>query len=213
VKVPFQVFNSGTSTALTADQTVNSTNNISVVSTTGFPAIGTILIENEAMSYLAINATTLRVLERGLWGTSKAFHSSGAIVTFFNQVTGGSGYSAPQFATTSSGNVWWNGHLTSSGSAPTLSGLGTGPVVVGNDSAGRITVGSTGTTSATFTLTFTAPWQSTPVCFAQDESGELGTPFNSIYQTAGSTMFSVTFNAAVAPANGHLISYQCMGFR
>ena len=71
-------------TGPTAATTVNGTHNasvttITVASTTGFPSIGTALINNEQVTYTSITATTLNGCTRGANGTTAVTQNSGAV--------------------------------------------------------------------------------------------------------------------------------------
>ncbi|HWA88460.1 MAG TPA: hypothetical protein VG889_00385 [Rhizomicrobium sp.] len=103
-----------------------------------------------------------------------------------------------------------DGQLVSSGMAPTASGngVGTGPTVSGNQTAGRVRVG-TSPTGSTVKLTFASPWLVAPVCFGQDESTAGG---NAMLVTS-STKTDVTFKVASPPAASDNLSYSCIGYK
>jgi hypothetical protein len=64
-----------------ADGSVNSSvTTINVTSTTGYPAIGTVLIDAEALSYATKTTTSFTGVTRGALGTTAANHTSNAIV-------------------------------------------------------------------------------------------------------------------------------------
>lgn len=102
-------------------------------------------------------------------------------------------------ATTTLFNVLGNGHLITGGQMPSVSG-GTSSVV-GNDSAGTITVVGTALTSVT--LTFAQPWGINPVCTESDNSTALTVDISSVSTT------SVTFGFSIGINSGTLW-YQCV---
>lgn len=69
-------------TTLSAAITASSSTPITVVSTTGFPSSGTILIDNEQINYVGTSATQLGTtgITRGANNTAPTTHSSGALV-------------------------------------------------------------------------------------------------------------------------------------
>src|SRR5271168_721172 len=99
------------------------------------------------------------------------------------------------------------GHQITTGATPALgsgsSDCGTSPSIGGNDSAGRVTVGSANGGSCT--ITFVSPWPNPPACSAFDETtGTLVRP------TAAST---ATVALTGAFAAGDVLVYQCVGFQ
>lgn len=81
-------------TGPTAATTVNGSHNssvttITVVSTTGFPSVGTALINNEQVTYTSTTATTLVGCTRGANGTTAATQNSGAVTSL--NISGASG--------------------------------------------------------------------------------------------------------------------------
>ena len=101
------------------------------------------------------------------------------------------------------GNLVVRGHmLTSGGAVPAIAaGFGRRPSLVGNDNAGRITVGAGGARSGK--ITFAAAWGNPPVCSVQDE-----TTSNLIRPTPTAT--TLTFTGPMVA--GDAVSYQCTGF-
>jgi hypothetical protein len=99
------------------------------------------------------------------------------------------------------------GHQITTGATPALgsgaSDCGTSPSIGGNDSAGRVTVGSANGGSCT--ITFVSPWPNPPVCSVFDEtSGTLVRP------TAASVASMVLTGAFTA---GDVLAYSCVGFQ
>jgi hypothetical protein len=100
------------------------------------------------------------------------------------------------------------GHQITTGANPTIgagsSDCGTSPTIGGNDSAGRITVGS-GTNGGRCTISFVSPWPNPPICSAFDE-----TAGNLIRPTATSTT-SVALTGMLTA--GDSLVYQCVGYQ
>jgi hypothetical protein len=99
------------------------------------------------------------------------------------------------------------GHQITTGATPAVgsgaSDCGTSPSIGGNDSAGRVTVGSAN--GGMCTITFVSPWPNPPVCSVFDEtSGTLVRP------TAASTASMVLTGAFSA---GDVLAYSCVGFQ
>ena len=99
------------------------------------------------------------------------------------------------------------GHQITTGANPALgsgpSNCGTSPAIGGNDSAGRVTVGSAN--GGNCTITFVSPWPNPPVCSAFDET----TP-TLVRPTAPST---ATVALTGKFADGDVLAYQCVGFQ
>lgn len=76
--------------------TSSSTTPITVVSTTGFAASGTIYIDTEGISYTAVTATTFQgTITRGVSGTTAAAHANGASIYQYPSSATGWGIAAP----------------------------------------------------------------------------------------------------------------------
>ena len=104
--------------------------------------------------------------------------------------------------TTPTATLTVGGHIHTSGTAPTISACGAGtPSIVGNDNAGKVTIGTGVVTSCT--LTFASSWTNAPACFANNETQILLT-------RATSTTTTVILDAAVT-FDADVISYHCMG--
>jgi len=97
-----------------------------------------------------------------------------------------------------------SGHVEYTGTAPTLSSCGTSPSIVGNDMVGRVTVGTS--PSTTCTLTFNAAFTNAPICFAQDETTSVTMRATTISTTA------VTFTASASMTASDKLSYRCEGY-
>lgn len=93
-------------------------------------------------------------------------------------------------------------HVVTTGAAPAVSACGTSPSVAGNDSVGRITVGTA--PAGTCTLTFASAWGTAPACVIADETTSvLVTP------TATTTTLTIT---GLTIAAGDNIVYHCIGY-
>lgn len=94
------------------------------------------------------------------------------------------------------------GHLNFLGTAPgSLTGCGSGASIVGNDNAGRITIGTT--PGASCAITFATGWTTNiPSCFAQNETA-------SNLLRATPTLTTLTMTGTLAAAN--VINYRCTG--
>lgn len=100
------------------------------------------------------------------------------------------------------------GHQVFTGTAPAVgsgaSDCGTAPVVAGNDSAGRVTVGS-GANGGKCTITFAQSWPSPPVCTAFDETSGV------LLRPTGATTALVALSGALTA--GDVLSYSCRGYQ
>lgn len=96
------------------------------------------------------------------------------------------------------------GRFVAAGPAPTLATCGTSSTVSGNDTAGKITIG-TGTPSAC-TITFSRAFAVAPSCYAVDETTAAK---NAV--TAASTTTAVVLTFAAATVNSDVIAYICIG--
>jgi hypothetical protein len=99
-------------------------------------------------------------------------------------------------------------HLSFASVAPSIglgsSDCGTSPSVVGNDTAGRITVGS-GTNGGKCTLTFAKTWPNAPICTVTDETT------NVLVIPKGAATSSVAFTGSIVA--GDTLAYHCFGYR
>jgi hypothetical protein len=99
------------------------------------------------------------------------------------------------------------GHQITTGATPALgsgsSDCGTSPSIGGNDSAGRVTVGSAN--GGRCTITFVSPWPNPPVCSAFDETTAI-----LVRPTAAST---ATVALTGTFTDGDVLDYQCVGFQ
>lgn len=69
-----------TATTINAAGFGSGTTTMTVVSTTGYPTMGVLLVENEAIQYSGTTATTFTNLTRGYFGTTAAAHAVGVSV-------------------------------------------------------------------------------------------------------------------------------------
>lgn len=116
------------------------------------------------------------------------------------RATGGIGMGTSTLNTDSLLEV--KGHITSEGTAPTVSACGTGPAIVGNDVAGKVTAGTGSVT--TCTLTFATAFANAPHCIAEET-------------TTATTTFSVTTTtttlvvASLTAFTSEVFHYICIG--
>lgn len=98
-----------------------------------------------------------------------------------------------------------NGHLVTSGTAPTITAnCGTSPSVAGTDVAGRITVG-TGGIATSCTLTFSAAFATAPSCTVGDET-------TSLLLTGVATTTTLIISAATPFGASDKLVYNCLGY-
>ena len=81
LKFPYGAFHQDGDTTLTGAMTNVSTTAIQVVSTTGFPLAGYLLIEDEIVQYTGITATTFTGITRGVKASTNKAHAIGTHVT------------------------------------------------------------------------------------------------------------------------------------
>jgi len=94
-------------------------------------------------------------------------------------------------------------HTESVGDAPAISGsCGTGPTLVGNDTAGKVTTG-TGVPSSCV-LTFSPPYANAPACTTTNE-----TTANLLRATSTTT----TITLAGTMVAGDVLAYICAGYK
>lgn len=91
------------------------------------------------------------------------------------------------------GDLWIKGHLRSnSGSSPTVSACGTSPAISGSDMAGRVTTGSTATT--TCTIVFVVPYANQPYCVASPD----GSANSGLYVSTSNSELVLTYSSATS---------------
>jgi len=78
---PWSGFKTGQFTSTLSSSINTSVTSLTMASSTSFPTSGTVLIDNELISYTGNSGGTLSGLTRGASGTTAASHSSGATVT------------------------------------------------------------------------------------------------------------------------------------
>lgn len=106
------------------------------------------------------------------------------------------------------------GHILVSGATPTVSGCGaTTPAVSGNDTAGKVTTGSTGATSCT--VTFANAYAVAPSCTLSGGPGTGSLLYSAIYSSTTAAQFSFMASSTAADASplmtSWVISYLCIG--
>lgn len=84
---------------------------------------------------------------------------------------------------------------------------GTGGTVIGTDTAGKVTIGATGTPASGVLITFNGTWAAAPSCTAVATKAGM-TAFVNI---AAATTTTLTLTTAAAPANSDTYSYHCIG--
>jgi hypothetical protein len=94
----------GYTTLTNAIPNSSSTANIVVGSTTGFPSTGTILIEDELITYTGKTATTFTGITRSQYGSSGSSHAAGVYVSEAQGVASASTALAIPFDTTDTSN-------------------------------------------------------------------------------------------------------------
>lgn len=107
-----------------------------------------------------------------------------------------------------------NGHIIVSGAAPSVSTCGAGsPSVSGNDTAGKVTTGSSAATSCT--VTFANTYTSAPVCILTGGPASGSTLYSPLFSSTTATTFSfmaTSTTAGTSPSmNSWVISYLCVG--
>ena len=78
---PWSGFKTGQFTSTLSSSINTSVTSLTMASSTSFPTSGTVLIDNELITYTSNSGGTLSGLSRGASGTTAASHSSGATVT------------------------------------------------------------------------------------------------------------------------------------
>lgn len=89
------------------------------------------------------------------------------------------------------------------GTAPAVSACGTTPAIVGNDHAGKVTVGTGSTTSCT--VTFNVPYENAPACVITSNQSA------TIAHATATTTTVLTITSGTSMASG-IISYICDGY-
>ncbi len=107
-------------------------------------------------------------------------------------------------STVSRGHLGVDGHIHTLGVSPGVSSCGSSPSIVGNDIAGRITVG-TGGLATSCTITFNQAWASDPICIVADES-------TSILLKPAATTGTLVISGALAFGAGDKLVYHCLGY-
>ena len=116
------------------------------------------------------------------------------------------------FASVASGATA-NELLLTQTTAPTCtSNCGTSPSVVGTDSAGRVTMGATGSPASGWVVTFNGTWpgSTAPACTVQSALTGMAVGKMPIVVVTTTTTMTVTTNGT-APANSDQYQYICIG--
>lgn len=114
-------------------------------------------------------------------------------------------YTADNAAMSERMRIDYAGHVLFTGTAPSITAnCGSSPSIAGNDSAGRLTVG-TGGTAVNCTITFAKAWTNAPVCIAADEN-------TSLVLTGISTTTTFSITAATPYSAADKLIYHCVGY-
>lgn len=110
---------------------------INVSSTTGYPASGRIMIDNELIDYPGTTATSFTGCTRGVSGTTAASHNSGAIVysqntTAFTLTSGESSTITWTFRADATGTVYFTSSARNSGGTATSKSASSNVVLIGD---------------------------------------------------------------------------------
>lgn len=93
---------------------------------------------------------------------------------------------------------------------PTCStNCGTSPSVVGNDSAGTVTMGASGVPASGWVLTFQGTWAAAPACHVSPALAGMAVGKLPIVVATTTTTMTVTTNGT-APATSDVYTYQCI---
>ncbi|NOT79323.1 MAG: DUF1566 domain-containing protein [Bacteriovoracaceae bacterium] len=114
-------------TLTTATAAASGDTTLTVASTTGYPAAGTLLVGSEVISYSGTTATTFTGLTRRAYGTTAAAITGGTTVNIYILLSRSTTTSTPKMVVTGSGNV----------------GIGTATPVAPLQVAGEVVVGNT----------------------------------------------------------------------
>lgn len=100
---------------------------------------------------------------------------------------------------------------TAQATAPTCStNCGTSPSIAGTDTAGIVTMGSSGSPASGWVVTFNGTWLAAPACTVQSYKNGMVTGKKPIVVVTSTTTFTVTTDGT-APATGDQYAYQCIG--
>ncbi len=145
-------------------------------------------------------------------GGGSSFMKSTMTATSTNSgVNAGNGYLVISYQLPSSANqtnpfgLAVGGQIITGGSTPTVGTCGTNPSIVGNDTAGKITLGTGGVSSCA--ITFTSAFYNPPVCTATVASS---TALYAYITTNNTT--STIFGMSSSAGGGTKLHYQCLGY-
>jgi hypothetical protein len=203
---------SDTGNALSSYNTPTSSLTVTLPSTTAISA-------GWMMGFTTDNGKTMTVQVNGASG-GHILYPAGATGSDGNSVTlapvnyefmamqfDGSNFRIVSITPRSASALGMLGHQITTGATPAVgsgsSDCGTSPSIGGNDSAGRVTVGSANGGSCT--ITFVSPWPNPPVCSVFDET--TGTLVRPMAASTATVALTGTF------ADGDVLAYQCVGFQ
>ena len=111
------------------------------------------------------------------------------------------------FGVDTNNNSYWPGHFLSTGpGVPVLGTCGTTPSILGTDSAGQITAG---TTTTNCTITFNKAYLAAPWCVVTAQSGTTNGGPGTFYLSYSTTVALLSITQTSTSSN--LINYVCMG--
>lgn len=97
--------------------------------------------------------------------------------------------------------------------APTCTtNCGTSPSVAGSDTAGRVTMGATGSPASGWIVTFNGTWTAAPVCQVWSSKAGMVVGKIPIVVVTSTTTFTVTTNGT-APSTADTYDYRCTGIQ
>jgi len=179
-----------------ADSTINTASSINTASTINAAAAGSLNSSGWSLNSGAAGAATVTVAPNkgsantGLGGTAG---NISVIIAGNEDVRQDSSH-----------------HLSFNGTLPTLLVSPGGSSLVGNDTVGRITIGS-GVAGYTATVAFAASWANKPICRAIDETTPSLNPLD--ISVLSTTVVGFTTHGLTYFTSGDTVSYMCMGYR
>lgn len=99
-------------------------------------------------------------------------------------------------------------HIMTTGATPIVTSCGTNPIIVGTNSAGKVTIGTSIGNDDTCIVTFRKSFPNAPACFANNESNSnAGHRVGTI-----TTPTTLTIKVTNSFSSGDVISYGCLGY-
>ena len=203
-------------------QTTTQASSVAFSSVTGVPVVNRIIVSDG--SVLNSSSGLIFNLASGALGLATGTPTAGLSVHGTSTILGGALYTESTTTTggliatstlgigttspvlnnqlTVDGMALMAGHIETQGKPPVVSSCGTSPSVIGSDTAGVMTAGTTPGTACI--LTFANPYRVAPVCVISDES-------TAVVVRPTVTATTLTINGVLT--SGDLVSYICMGMR